>query len=144
MTRMTDVDVYAPERLGSRRVQGASKSGIQRGPDARRIHVNNFINSGPTARRYYSKARRRAAARFISRRWPRRWGPRTTASSEPPVRDVRFPTCRPFWLKPRSCQIPTTPRLLDSPAWREKVAQAITDGIDRYAQQYPVSGSAPQ
>jgi N-acetylmuramoyl-L-alanine amidase len=37
---------------------------------------------------------------------------------------------------------PSDYALLSSPAWRQKVAESIADGIDRYSQQYPAPSHA--
>ena len=39
---------------------------------------------------------------------------------------------------------PSDYALLTSPAWRQRVAQSIADGIDQYSRQYPVPNQPAQ
>ena len=146
MTRTTDVDVYAPNDSAHDELQARVNVGNSAG--ARMfvsIHVNSFINSGPSGTTtYYSKAGDVPLARFIQAALAASLGTKDDGI----VKSHLYVTLHSYMpavlVETAFLSNPDDFALLDSPSWRQKVAQAIADGIDRYAQQYPVSGSAPQ
>ncbi|MGR4064863.1 MAG: N-acetylmuramoyl-L-alanine amidase [Vulcanimicrobiaceae bacterium] len=146
MTRTTDVDVYAPNDSAHDELQARVNVGNSAG--ARMfvsIHVNSFINSGPSGTTtYYSKPGDVPLARFVQSSLSSSLGTKDDGI----VKSHLYVTLHSYMpavlVETAFLSNPDDYALLDSPSWRQKVAQAIADGIDRYAQQYPVAGSTPQ
>ena len=109
-----------------------------------RIHTNAFINSGPYGTTcYISKPDDVALARMIE----------THLANDGTKDDgvvkshlyVTLHTKMPAVLVEMAFLTnPNDLALLGSPAWRQKVAQEIADGIGEYSQRYPVPNQPPQ
>jgi N-acetylmuramoyl-L-alanine amidase len=145
LTRDTDVDVYAPNDSArdelQARVDVANKAGARLFVS---IHANAYMNSGPYGTTLYiSKADDVAFARIVE----------THLASDGTKDDgvikshlyVTFHTRMPAVLiETAFLTNPSDNALLVSPAWRQKVAQEIADGIGQYAQSYPVPNQPAQ
>jgi N-acetylmuramoyl-L-alanine amidase len=145
LTRDTDVDVYAPNDSArdelQARVDVANKAGARLFVS---IHANAYMNSGPYGTTLYiSKADDVALARTVQ----------THLASDGTKDDgvikshlyVTFHTRMPAVLiETAFLTNPSDYALLVSPAWRQKVAQEIADGIGQYAQAYPVPNQPAQ
>ena len=145
LTRETDVDVFAPN--DSARDELQARVDVANNAGARlfvSIHTNAFINSGPYGTTcYISKPDDIALARIIE----------THLANDGTKDDgvvkshlyVTLHTKMPAVLVEMAFLTnPNDLALLGSPAWRQKVAQEIADGIGEYAQRYPVSNQPPQ
>jgi N-acetylmuramoyl-L-alanine amidase len=145
LTRDADVDVYAPNDSArdelQARVDVANKAGARLFVS---IHANAYMNSGPYGTTVYiSKADDVALARIVQ----------THLASDGTKDDgvikshlyVTFHTRMPAVLiETAFLTNPSDYALLVSPAWRQKVAQEIADGIGQYAQAYPVPNQPAQ
>ena len=107
------------------------------------IHCNAYINSGPNgATVYYSKPGDLALAQIMDR---------DIAMSSLGVKDdgivkshlyVTLHANMPAVLiETAFLSNPSDYAKLDSSAWRQQMAEAIADGIDRYAQANPVASN---
>jgi len=145
MTRNTDVDVYAPNDSARQELQ--ARVDVANNAGARMfvsIHVNSFINSGPYGTTcYISKDGDVALARALE----------SQLASDGTKDDgivkshlyVTLHTLMPAVLVETAfLSNPNDYALLTSPAWRQKVAQSIADGIDRYDRQYPATNQPAQ
>jgi N-acetylmuramoyl-L-alanine amidase len=145
LTRDTDVDVFAPN--DSARDELQARVDVANNAGARlfvSIHTNAFINSGPYGTTcYISKPDDVAFARIIE----------THLAADGTKDDgvvkshlyVTLHTKMPAVLVEMAFLTnPNDFALLGSPAWRQKVAQEIADGIGEYAQRYPVPNQPPQ
>jgi N-acetylmuramoyl-L-alanine amidase len=145
LTRSSDVDVFAPN--DSARDELQARVDVANNAGARlfvSIHANAFINSGPYGTTcYISKPDDVALARIIE----------THLANDGTKDDgvvkshlyVTLHTKMPAVLVEMAFLTnPSDFALLGSPAWRQKVAQEIADGIGEYAQRYPVPNQPPQ
>jgi N-acetylmuramoyl-L-alanine amidase len=145
MTRETDVDVYAPDDSPHQELQ--ARVDVANHAGARlfvSIHANAYINSGPYGTTFYvSKPDDLAFARTVE----------THLASDGTKDDgivkshlyVTLHTRMPAVLiETAFLSNPSDYALLTSPAWRQKVAQEIADGIGQYAQEYPVPNQPAQ
>jgi N-acetylmuramoyl-L-alanine amidase len=139
LTRTTDVDVYQPNDSPHDELQ--ARVDVANNAGARlfvSVHVNAFINSGPSGTTYYvSKPDDTALARIVE----------THLSADGTKDDgvvkshmyVTYHTRMPAVLiETAFLTNPGDYALLASAAWRQKVAQEIADGIGEYAREYPV------
>jgi len=139
LTRSSDVDVYAPNDSAhdelQARVDVANRAGARCFVS---IHANAFINAGPYGTTLYvSKPEDYALAHSIEGRL-----------ADDGTKDdgiikahyyVTFHTKMPAVLiETAFLSNPSDYALLTSPEWRQKVAQEIADGIERYARDNPV------
>ncbi|HUN28384.1 MAG TPA: N-acetylmuramoyl-L-alanine amidase [Alphaproteobacteria bacterium] len=108
------------------------------------IHCNAYINSGPNGTTvYYSKPIDLSLAQIMDR---------DLAMSDLGTKDdgivkshlyVTMHANMPaILIETAFLSNPSDYAKLASPAWRQQMAEAIADGIDKYAQQNPVVGSA--
>ncbi len=108
------------------------------------IHCNAYINSGPSGTTiYYSKPIGLALAESMNR---------AVAQANLGTKDdgiVKFPyyvtknaDMPAILIETAFLTNPTDYALLDSSAWRQKMAEAIAEGIDRYAQSHAVATGA--
>jgi N-acetylmuramoyl-L-alanine amidase len=143
LTRTTDVDVYQPNDSPHDELQ--ARVDVANNAGARlfvSVHVNAFINSGPSGTTYYvSKPDDTALARIVE----------THLSADGTKDDgvvkshmyVTYHTRMPAVLiETAFLTNPGDYALLASAAWRQKVAQEIADGIGEYAREYPVPSAA--
>ena len=145
LTHDADVDVYAPNDSAHDELQ--ARDDVANNAGARMfvsIHVNAFINSGPVGTTVYiSKPSDVALGRAIERE----------VASDGTKDDgvikahyyVTFHALMPAVLiETAFISNPDDFALLTSPAWRQKIALEIADGIDRYNRAYPVNGQPAQ
>jgi N-acetylmuramoyl-L-alanine amidase len=145
LTRDSDVDVYGPDASAHDELQ--ARDNVANNAGARifvSIHANAFINSGPYGTTVYiSKQRDWALARDISRQ----------LSSDGTKNDGIIKSHLYVTLHARMPAVlietafltnPHDYDLLASPAWHQKVAQEIADGIAEYAQANPVPNQPAQ
>jgi N-acetylmuramoyl-L-alanine amidase len=145
LTHDTDVDVYAPNDSAHDELQ--ARVDVANNAGARlfvSIHVNAYINSGPSGTTLYiSKSDDVALARVIE-----------THLDEDGTKDdgvvkshlyVTYHTRMPAVLVETAfLSNPGDYALLTSAAWRQKVAQEMADGIGQYTQDYPVPNQPAQ
>ena len=145
LTRETDVDVYAPNDSAHDELQArddiANKAGARLFVS---IHANAFINSGPYGTTtYISKPDDVAFAHFVE----------TYLAADGTKDDGVIKSHLYVTLHARMPAVlietafltnPGDYALLTSPAWRQKVAQEIADGIGQYAREYPVPNQPAQ
>lgn len=145
LTRETDVDVYAPndsahDELQSR-VDVANKAGARLFVS---IHANAYLNSGPYGTTcYISKPEDVPLARMIEAQLAQ-----DGTKDDGVIKShlyVTYHTRMPAVLVETAFLTnPSDYALLASPAWRQKVAQELADGIGQYTRAYPVSGQIAQ
>jgi N-acetylmuramoyl-L-alanine amidase len=145
LTRDTDVDVYAPNDSAhdelQARVDVANKAGARLFVS---IHANAFINSGPYGTTcYISKPEDVPLARMVEANLAQ-----DGTKDDGVIKShlyVTYHTRMPAVLVETAFLTnPSDYALLASPAWRQKVAQEIADGIGQYTRAYPVSNQAAQ
>jgi N-acetylmuramoyl-L-alanine amidase len=145
MTHDTDIDVYQPN--DSARDELQARDNIANHAGARlfvSIHCNAYLNAGPNGTTiYYSKPSDIALADALDR-----------ALDEATLGTKDDGTVKSkFWVTLHANMPaalietafesnPSDAVKLESPRWRQQVAQAIANGIDAYAQAHPVAGSA--
>jgi N-acetylmuramoyl-L-alanine amidase len=145
MTHDTDVDVYAPNDSARQELQ--ARDDVANNAGARlfvSIHANAFINSGPYGTTcYISKPSDVAFAKFVE----------TQLASDGTKDDgivkshlyVTLHALMPAVLVETAfISNPNDFALLTSPAWRQKMAELIANGIDQYSQRYPVGNQSAQ
>ncbi len=144
MTHATDVDVYAPN--DSARDELQARVDIANHAGARMfisIHSNSFINSGPNGTTtYFSKPIDVALADAIDQNLVPLLGTKDDGVIKARYYVTLHASMPAVLIETAFLSNPDDFSKLDSPGWRQKVAQGIADGIDHYAAQYPVSGSA--
>lgn len=135
MTRESDKDVFAPD--DSARDELQARDDIANSAGARllvSIHVNSFMNSGPHgATAYYYKDSDVALAQAVDKR----------IAAEVPVKNIGIVKDKLYvvhhanmpatLIETAFVSNPDDRRLLQDPAWRQKMAVAIADGIADYA-----------
>ncbi|HVA34174.1 MAG TPA: N-acetylmuramoyl-L-alanine amidase [Candidatus Baltobacteraceae bacterium] len=145
MTHDTDVDVYAPDDSARQELQ--ARVDVANNAGARlfvSIHANAFINSGPYGTTcYVSKPSDIPLARLIERNLAA-----DGTKDDGIVKShlyVTLHTLMPAVLVETAfLSNPSDFSLLTSPAWRQKIAEEMADGIDQYAQRYPVPNQPAQ
>ncbi|HET9028662.1 MAG TPA: N-acetylmuramoyl-L-alanine amidase, partial [Candidatus Aquilonibacter sp.] len=144
MTHDTDVDVYAPNDSAhdelQARVDVANRAGARMFVS---VHVNSFINSGPHGTtEYYSKPSDVPLALSVEHSLT----PLLDTKDDGIVKSRLYVTLHSnmpaVLVETAFLSNPDDYAKLVSSEWRQRVAQGIADGIDKYAAQYPVSGSA--
>ncbi len=145
LTHDTDVDVYQPNDSAHDELQ--ARVDVANGAGARMfisIHANAFINSGPYGTTsYISKPSDVALARLIERELAA-----DGTKDDGIVKSHLYVTLHTLMpavlIETAFISNPSDYALLTSPAWRQRVAQSIADGIDQYNRQYPVSNQPAQ
>jgi N-acetylmuramoyl-L-alanine amidase len=145
MTHETDVDVYQPNDSAHDELQARVDVANSLGARAFvSVHANAYINSGPYGTTLYvSKAEDVPLARAIE-----------TKLADDGTKDdgivkshmyVTYHTRMPAVLiETAFLTNPNDYALLASPAWRQKVAEEMADGIVQYAQDHPVPDQSAQ
>ena len=145
MTHDADVDVYQPNDSAhdelQARVDVANHAGARMFVS---IHANAYINSGPYGTTYYiSKPGDLALAQAIEHDLSS-----DGTKDDGIVRAHLYVTLHSLMpavlIETAFISNPNDFALLDSPAWRQRVAQSIADGITQYAAQYPVPNQPAQ
>ncbi|MDP9111245.1 MAG: N-acetylmuramoyl-L-alanine amidase family protein [Candidatus Eremiobacteraeota bacterium] len=135
MTHETDRDVYGPN--ASDRAELQARDDVANNAGARMfvsVHVNGFMNSGPHGTTsYYSKSSDIPLAQAVQRRLSESLG----TSDDGIVKSKLYVTLHALMpavlVETAFISNPDDLAKLTSPAWREKVARAIADGIADYA-----------
>lgn len=135
MTHETDRDVYGPN--ASDRAELQARDDVANNAGARMfvsVHVNGFMNSGPHGTTsYYSKPSDIPLAQAVQRRLSESLG----TSDDGIVKSKLYVTLHAAMpavlIETAFISNPDDLAKLTSPAWREKVARAIADGIADYA-----------
>ncbi len=135
MTRDTDKDVYAPYDSASDELQ--ARDDVANNNGARlfvSIHVNAFMNSGPHgATVYYYKPSDLALAQAVEHRIAAEAGIADDGTVKDKLYVVHHATMPATLVETAFISNPDDRQLLQSPQWRERMAQAIADGIADYA-----------
>ncbi len=144
MTRETDVDVYRPNDSAHDELQArdniANASG---GLLLVSIHVNAFINSGPSGTTtYYSKPIDVPLAQTVQNELASTLGTKNDGIIKSKLYVTLHAHMPAILIETAFISNPDDFAKLTSPDWRQKVALAIADGIDQYAQQHPVPSPA--
>ncbi|HVA27415.1 MAG TPA: N-acetylmuramoyl-L-alanine amidase, partial [Candidatus Baltobacteraceae bacterium] len=107
------------------------------------IHVNAYINSGPDGTTtYYSKPSDVPLARVVDRTLAQSLGTKDDGTVKSRLYVTLHADMPAVLVETAFLSNPDDFAKLNSPDWRQKVAQALADGIDKYTQQYPVSTAA--
>lgn len=146
MTRSTDVDVFKPNDSAHEELQ--ARADVANNAGARMfvsIHVNSFINSGPSGTTtYFSKTNDVPMARAVQNALSQQLGTKNDGI----VKSHLYVTLHSFMpavlVETAFLSNPNDFAMLTSADWREKVAQAIADGIDQYAQSNPAQSGGGQ
>jgi len=145
LTRETDVDVYAPDDTARQELQArvdvANKAGARLFVS---IHVNAYINSGPNGTTFYiSKPEDFALARVVETHMAA-----DGTNDDGIVKSHLYVTLHTrmpaVLIETAFLSNPSDYALLTSPAWRQKIAQEMADGIGQYAREYPVPNQPAQ
>jgi N-acetylmuramoyl-L-alanine amidase len=143
MTHDRDVDVYQPNDSAHDELQArddvANRAGARMYVS---IHSNSFINSGPYGTTVYiSKPMDVPLGNAIEHQLI---GDGT--KDDGVIKAHYYVTLHAVMpavlIETAFLSNPSDFSLLNSPAWRQKVAQSIADGIDKYNQQYPAPARA--
>jgi N-acetylmuramoyl-L-alanine amidase len=143
MTHDRDVDVYQPNDSAHDELQArddvANRAGARMFVS---IHSNSFINSGPYGTTvYYSKPIDVPLASAIERQLAND-GTKDDGTIKAHYYVTLHSVMPAVLIETAFLSNPNDYALLSSPAWRQKIAQSIADGIDRYSQQYPAPSRA--
>jgi N-acetylmuramoyl-L-alanine amidase len=135
MTRETDKDVFAPNDSAHDELQARDDIGNNNGARVFvSIHVNAFINSGPHgATVYYYKPIDLALAQAIDRRIASELSIKDDGVVKDKLYVVHHANMPATLIETAFLSNPDDRVLLQSPQWRQKMAQAIADGIADYA-----------
>ena len=135
MTRTKDVDVYAPNDTAEQELQ--ARDNIANRAGARllvSIHANAYINAGPNGTTtYYAKPIDEPLARDIQNELAAQVGTKNDGIVKSHLYiplHAFMPACL---VETAFLSNPDDFALLTDPAWRQKVAVAIADGITDYA-----------
>lgn len=135
MTRTTDRDVYQPNDSAADELQARDNVANQRG--ARlfiSIHTNAFINAGPHgATTYYYKPSDFALAQAVERRIAAEGGIAADGVVKDKLYVIHHAVMPATLVETAFISNPDDVTLLNSPAWQQKMAKAIADGIGDYA-----------
>ena len=144
MTHATDVDVYQPNDSAHDELQARCDIANQAGARVFvSIHSNSFINSGPSGTTvYYSKPGDYALAQILDRDVVPLLGTKNDGTIKAHYYVTMHTDMPAVLIETAFLSNPSDFVKLDSPDWREKVAEGIANGIDEYARAYPVSGQA--
>ncbi len=146
MTRDTDVDVYQPNDTAHEELQ--ARDDIANNAGARllvSIHVNSFINSGPYGTTtYIAKPSDVAFAKVLRRHLSSDLGTKDDGIIKSHLYIVLHALMPAALIETAFLSNPSDLSMLESSAWRQKVAQSIADGIDDYTREYPAATQGGQ
>jgi N-acetylmuramoyl-L-alanine amidase len=146
MTRDTDIDVYQPNDTAHEELQ--ARDDIANNAGARlliSIHANSFINSGPSGTTtYISKASDVALAKALRQHLSSDLGTKDDGIIKSHLYITLHALMPAALIETAFLSNPSDLALLESSAWRQKVAQSIADGIDDYAREYPAATQGGQ
>ncbi len=145
LTRDTDADVFGPD--ASARDELQARDNVANNAGARMfvsIHANAFINSGPYGTTcYISKPRDWPLARDLSQHLASD-GTKNDGIIKSHLYVTLHARMPAVLVETAFLTNPHDFDLLASPAWHQKVAQEIADGIGEYAQENPVPNQPAQ
>lgn len=143
MTRTTDRDVYKPDDSAAAELQ--ARDDIANHNGARllvSVHVNSFINAGPHgATVYYYKPSDLALAQAVDKRIASELSLKNDGVVKDKLYVVHHADMPATLVETAFVSNPDDRVLLQSPQWRQAMAQAIADGIQDYAGSPPPAGS---
>jgi N-acetylmuramoyl-L-alanine amidase len=144
MTHSADQDVYAPNDSArdelQARVDVANRAGARMFVS---IHCNSFINSGPHGTTtYFSKPIDVPLAQNVDRDLDRLLDTKDDGIIKSKLYVTLHSNMPAVLVETAFLSNPDDYAKLVNADWREKVAEGIANGIDHYAAQYPVTGSA--
>jgi N-acetylmuramoyl-L-alanine amidase len=146
MTRDTDVDVYQPNDTAHEELQ--ARDDIANNAGARllvSIHVNSFINSGPYGTTtYIAKPSDVALAKVLRRHLSSDLGTKDDGIIKSHLYIVLHAQMPAALIETAFLSNPSDLSMLESSAWRQKVAESIADGIDDYTREYPAASQGGQ
>jgi N-acetylmuramoyl-L-alanine amidase len=140
MTRDTDVDVYQPDDTPHQELQ--ARVDVANNGGARlfiSIHANAFINSGPYGTTYYVSKKSDVALAGIIEQHLQSDGTKDDGIIKSHLYVTLHTRMPAVLIETAFLTNPNDLALLASPAWREKIMHAVADGIDEYAQTYPIA-----
>jgi N-acetylmuramoyl-L-alanine amidase len=106
------------------------------------IHANAYINDGPNGTTtYYSKAVDVPLAQSVQSDLVARLGTKDDGIVKSRLYVTLHATMPAILIETAFLSNPSDFAMLTSPSWRQKVAEAIADGVDRYAHAYPTASS---
>ncbi len=106
------------------------------------IHVNAFINSGPSGTTtYYSKPSDVALAQIVQRDLGANLGTKNDGIIKSRLYVTLHAKMPAVLIETAFISNPDDFAKLTSPDWRQKVAETIADGIDQYTARYPVQSA---
>jgi N-acetylmuramoyl-L-alanine amidase len=136
MTREVDRDVYAPN--DSARDELQARDDIANSKGARllvSIHVNSYVNSGPHGvTTFYFKAGDFALAQAVNRRVTSDLGIKNNGVIKNKFYVINHASMPAALIETAFISNPDDLALLQSSSWRQKMAQAIADGIVDYTE----------
>jgi N-acetylmuramoyl-L-alanine amidase len=104
------------------------------------VHVNGYINSGPSGTTtYYSKPSDAAFARIMDRTLAQSLGTKDDGTVKSHLYVTLHANMPAILVETAFLSNPDDYAKLTSSDWRQKVAQSMADGIDAYTQSNPVS-----
>ncbi|MFN2450014.1 MAG: N-acetylmuramoyl-L-alanine amidase [Candidatus Baltobacteraceae bacterium] len=145
MTREDDRDVYAPNDSAADELQ--ARDDVANNNGARlflSIHVNSFINSGPHgATVYYYKPEDYSLAQALNRRIAAHVAVKDDGTVKDMLYVLHHADMPAALVETAYVSNPDDRALLQTPAWRQSIAQAIADAIGDYAGPPPAAGQSP-
>ncbi len=143
MTRDDDRDVYAANDTAQQELQ--ARDDIANAQGARllvSLHSNSFINDGPHGTTvYYYKGDDYTLAQDLDRRIASELGIYNDGVIKDKFYIINHANMPAALVESAFLSNPDDRALLASPAWRQKIAQAIADGIEDYAGPAPPASS---
>ncbi len=143
MTRDTDRDVYAPDDSASDELQARDDIANHNGARVLvSVHVNAFMNAGPHgATVYYYKPGDLALAQAVDKRISAELNLKNDGVVKDKLYVVHHAGMPATLVETAFISNPDDRALLESPQWRQQMAQAIADGIEDYAGAPPPASS---
>jgi N-acetylmuramoyl-L-alanine amidase len=145
MTRDADVDVFAPNDAPHQELQ--ARVDVANNAGARlflSIHVNAFINAGPSGTTcYISKPDDVAFARIVEAHLAQD-GTKDDGVIKSRLYVTLHTKMPAVLVETAFLSNPSDYALLTSPAWRQKIAQELADAISQYTEEYPVPNQPAQ
>jgi N-acetylmuramoyl-L-alanine amidase CwlD len=144
LTRNDDRDVFAPNDSAHDELQ--ARDDIANHNGARvfvSVHVNAFMNAGPHgATVYYYKPSDLALAQAVDKRIASELGLKNDGVVKDKLYVVHHADMPATLVETAFVSNPDDRALLQSPQWRQQMAQAIADGIEDYTGAAPAASSA--
>jgi N-acetylmuramoyl-L-alanine amidase len=136
MTRNDDRDVFAPNDSAHDELQARDDVANSRGARLLvSIHVNSYVNSGPHGvTTFYYKASDLALAQAVNRRITSELGLKNNGVIKDKLYVVNHANMPAALVETAFISNPDDLALLQSASWRQKMAQAIADGIVDYTE----------